>query len=186
MTPGELVRAKVLALLMDPVNGLNPQFTAGCRLRNIEVPTPPNGDPLAPFSFTPNSANVFVFPNDIAWLEKNNVAFVYPLLMWSAGKEMQNRDRLKQQRFFGSVTVTTRAYFAWDVNNPPAGNDYESTLDAFWDAILNCFNDTTAKWAPLLYENRVDLTDRSALQEASDGRLVRRGLTISLTVNVVA
>lgn len=185
-SPSESVREKVLSLLADPTNGINPAFVALCQKRNIPVPFAGEaGDPGTPFDFSPNSVNVFRMREDIDWLSRNS-GQQYPCLVIYAksAKQDASPNRIKGIVFQGTVIVDVVVYLAWYTNDAPADNDFERPLDALEEALISVLNHHASGWLPVLYENRLDIEDRFPLQDAGEN-VIRRGLRASITAQVV-
>jgi hypothetical protein len=186
-SPTESVRETVIALLSDPVNGLNPAFVALCQSRSIPVPIA--GDaahPDAPFDFGPNSNNVFRMREDIDWLGRNsNQQYPCLVIYGKSAKQERGPARIKGIVFQGVVVVEIVAYLAWYTTEAPSDNDFERPLDALEEAIISVLNARTANWIPVLYENLVDTEERFPLTDTSVEEVVRRGIRMSVTANVV-
>jgi hypothetical protein len=181
MSPAELFREKTIELLSDPAKGLNPAFVENCRRRGIDVPiVGSGGDPAAPFAFTPNSNNVFRMREDIEWLSRNSNQ-QYPCLLIYSGPSTQSRaKRIKGSRFHGVVNLDVIAYVAWYESGEPEDSNYEALLDALEESFLFVLNSNCDAWQPVLYENLLDVRDRSPLELTNSDTLLRRSVRFAL------
>lgn len=188
LSPSELVREQAYSLLADPLAGLNPALVAACQRRRIDVPiTGVSSDPTQPFLFVPNSPNVFKMRIDIDRLLGPDSSQQYPCIQIYAKSAKQLRgQRVMGMRFFGEVTVEILAYLAWYNQQTPSDSDFEAHMDALEEAFFFALNSDVTKWYPAVYENTLDVQDRSPIVSINSDQLLRRCLRLDLTAIVAA
>lgn len=185
-SPGELVREKFLTLLADPEVGLNPAFLTQCQLRGIDPPMPgAAGQPGQIFDFRPNSAQVFRMMEDMDWLDRNTEAQYPAMIAYVHSVNQFGEYRIFGSLFHGEVVLEANVFIAWPTIQGPAGNNFETHLDALELSFLTVLNNPDADWLPAVFSNVLDFPKRFPLTLCNQDQLLRRGLQVRLAATVV-